>query len=395
MNVYPLSPELRRRWCVASGITDVQILPLRTVRPTGRLGKSSSAELAAANITTLADLALCLPEEILSVGGIGPTTLFDLQSEIADRIESGPLIADLTDEDIARLAIPDTLEHYRTYLPADLSHLMNQAGLTGITDLAKASPVDLMANGFTLKQVRICRRCLECGLERRGLDEHRRAYFQRPLPPGLAEMPVDGSRLMLSWVGDLLVKEGSTTIGTAMTSLPKAVEDRSEPVTPEVLAKAFHIGLAARRLIATLPGGEALYRVPYWDPIAPERPPLFGALTPDEVTFLDQARCDPWEDLTIAQEQAFENGAHHREAGDPPRWIDDASAYGLDTLGFIVDAGLPYLFQAADERKDVLCDMIIAVRRALIDRAQPGLAEAVYGPEHPYLRFVRAFAKAA
>lgn len=71
MNHYPLSPELRRRWCLVPGITPDQVRRLRAAKPAGLFTKPALvAEMAATDVHDLADLALCLPEEVLSLQSV-------------------------------------------------------------------------------------------------------------------------------------------------------------------------------------------------------------------------------------------------------------------------------------------------------------------------------------
>lgn len=393
MNVYPISPELRRRWCLVPGITSDQVATLRGQQPSGVFTKpAAAAEMAAYDINDLADLTLRLPEEILSLPSVQLTTLLNLQAEILERLDTGPLVQDLNETETNTLS---ALRLRGANLRSSVCVRAKALGIETLAELAlKTSPATLLAQGLPLWKVRACRDAITAHLARPTEAEVVRAYAKRPLPPGLAETKVDGSRLMLSWVGYVLLKERCTTIGKTMKSQPtKADLDGWDDW--EFRAKEFHVALAARRLIATIPDGDALYRVPYQHGLTLKRPPLFGILSPEETAFLDQARCDPRQDLSTEQELAFENGPHHPEGYESPAWIDATSNYGLDALGFIADADLPYMFVAAGGHKDVVSDMLIAVRRALLDRTKPGSGEAVYGPEHPYLRFFRTFPKAA
>jgi hypothetical protein len=390
MNVYPLPPKVRRRFCVIPGITGDEVKSLRGVSLLTRA--VIAAELKASNIEDLADLALCLPEEILSLPGVKLATLLNLQDEILERIDAGPLVKNLSEHEetvLARLKLRDA------HLPVGISAKLPAMEITRVVSLARTSPVSLLARGLTLKQVRATRGAITAHLTRPSEAEVARAYAKRPLPPGFAETPIKDSRLMLCWLGDLMLKEGSKTIGQAMKSLPKSAADRDFWHEHEYRPHELHIALAAKRLIATIPGGERLYRVPYQAAVPVKRPPLFGDLSSEEQTFLDQTLCDPRSGLSAEQELAYENGPRHSDAFPAPDWIYAASNYALDPLGFIAEADLPTLFEAAGGRKETVCDMLIAVRRALLDREEPGAGETVYGPAHPYIRFFRTFPKAA
>ena len=392
MNLYTLPPDLRSRWCLVPGITPDQVETLRGQPPSGVFTKLDVVtEMAACDVHDLADLAFRLPEEVLSLPGVKLTTLLNLQAEILERLDTGPLVRNLNATEIATLS---AIKIRGANLPSGVGIRARSLGLDVLATLAATSPVTLLAQGLPLWKVRVCRDAITAHLDRPSGADLVRAYAKRPLPPGLAETKVEGSRLMLSWVGNVLLKERCTTIGKTMRSQPTKVElDDWEDW--EFRAKEFHVALAARRAIATIPDGDALYRVPYQDGIPPQRPLLFGDLTTDEAAFLDQARCDPRDDLSHEQELAYENAPYDPDHHEAPEWIGAAWNYGMDALGFIADADLPYLFEAAGGRKDVVCDMLLAVRRALLDRAQPGSGEAAYGPEHAYLRFFRTFPKAA
>jgi hypothetical protein len=392
MNLYLIPPELRRRWCLVPGITPNQVETLHGQQPSGVFTKPDVvAEMAACDIHDLADLTLRLPEEVFSLPGVKLTMLLNLQAEILERLDTGPLVRNLNEIEITTLS---AIKIRGANLPSGVGIRAKSLGLDVLSTLAATSPVTLLTQNLPLWKVRACRDAITAHLDRPSDADLVRAYAKRPLPPGLTETKVEGSRLMLSWVGYVLLKERCTTIGKMMKSQPtKAELDGWEDW--EFRAKEFHVALAARRVIATIPDGDVLYRVPYQDGIPPKRSLLFGHHTTDEAAFLDQARCNPRDDLSSAQELAYENAPYDPDHHEAPEWIGAAWSYGMDALGFIADADLPYLFEAAGGRKETVCDMLIAVRRALLDRAQPGSGEAAYGPEHAYLRFFRTFPKAA
>ncbi|MBD8906040.1 hypothetical protein [Methylorubrum zatmanii] len=397
MNVYPLPAEFRRSWCLVPGILSDQVIDLTDVPPSGTFTKPALvAEMASSGVHTLADLALCLPEEVLSLPGVKLTTLLNLQAEILERLDTGPLVRDLSKTETEALS---TITLYGLNLPTGVFVRAKALGIETLAGLAMtASPATLLARGLPLWKVRACRETIQAHLDRPSEAEALRVYAKRPLPPGFAEMTIKDSRLMLSWVGNVLVKERCTTFGKALKAVPTLAEIEKDWGNWEVWefrAKAFHLAVAGRRMIAGLPQGDALYRIPYQDGIPPNRPPLFGDLTGDERAFLDRARSNPRDDLSTVQELAYENAPYDPDHHEAPEWIGAAWNYGMDALGFIADADLPYLFEAAGGRKDVVCDMLISVRRALLDHAELGSAEAVYGPEHAYLRFFRTFPKAA
>jgi hypothetical protein len=383
MNVYPLSAELRRRWCLVPGITPDQVLRLRACKPSGSFKKPAlAAEMAVSDIHDLADLALCLPEEILSLPNVQLATLLKLQADLIERLDTGPLITGLTEDETSYLA---TLGLPGAYLPRGTHARLKGLGITTLASLGATSPAILLAQGLTLPQVRSCRRSIEVHLAHPSEKEAARAYRKRPLPPGLGAMGIRSSRLMLGWVGEMALMDGLTTFADLMQDLPTRPEvDVYDGDDGVVRMRQFHIALAAKRLIAAYPDGETQFRIPYQTGIPPRRLPLFGDLTREEHAFLDTVRIT----LDDGREHGCDHDAGAHQDVEIPTWIYAMITYGLDTLSFVTEADLPYLFEAMGQRRDDVCDCLIAVRHALMEHATPGSGDVAYGRRNPsYDRF--------
>lgn len=299
-----------------------------------------------------------------------------------ERLDGGPLIKAVTEDEtsyLAELGLPGA------HLPKGTHARLKGLGITTLAALRASSPAILLAQGLTLPQVRSCRRAIEVHLARPSEKEQARAYRKRPLPPGLGAIGIRTSRLMLGWVGEMALMDGLTTFADIMQDLPTRPEvslyDGDDGV---VRMRQFHIALAAKRLIAAYADGEAQFRIPYQTGIPPRRQPLFGDLTREEYAHLDTVRIK----LHDGQGNECDQDAGAYQDPEIPRWIYAMITYGLDTLSFVTEADLPYLFEAMGQRRDDVCDCLIAVRHALMEHATPGSGDVAYGRRNPsYARF--------
>jgi len=172
------------------------------------------------------------------------------------------------------------------------------------------------------------------------------------------------SRLARTTLGRRLEAEGRTSFADILPLLPTrpATRDGHYPLAT-LRALQFHIALEARRRIADMPDGETLYRVPYQGGRVGALPPIFGDIAICGRLYLSSVPTLPPAPL-----------------GTPaPAWAKNLVAYGLETLGDVADADLPYLFEVAQGRKDDVCQILITVHRTMLEQQQRGSGVAAFG----------------
>lgn len=362
MKLYAVPPDLREIWGMMPGLDEDQILRLRRHKPTGVFGTPAvRTALAAHDVHDLADLAHTLPEELLTVRSVDLRALIKLVTQIACVLHTGPLVPDLDDDDTEHLRGIATRS---ADLPREVPERLIEIGVDTLDALARTSPTALSDQGITPAQMRACRRAIRAQINRRLMPSPAQAYARRPLPPGLATLPLAHSRLGRTGLGRRLKAEGLSTFAQILPMLPArpATWDGHRPLAT-LRALQFHIAREARHRIADLAGGDSLYRVPYQGGMPRVLPPLFGDIAICGSAFLSSVP-------TVQRSPAPRTPA--------PAWADNLVAYGLETLGDVADADLPYLFEVAQGRKDDVCQMLILVHRTMMEQAQRGSGVAAF-----------------
>lgn len=315
MKLYAIPPDIREIWGVMPGLDEDQILRLRRHKPTGVFAiPPVRAAMVAHEIHDLADLAHTLPEELLSLPGVGLCAFVKLLTQIACVLYTGPLVPDLDEDDGAYLSRITTRS---AELPRTVPERLVGIGVETLDALARTSPAMLIDQAITPSQMRACGRAIRRQLNRRLGPSPAQAYARRPLPPGLSTLPVAHSRLARTTLGRRLEAEGRTSFAQILPLLPTrpATHDAHYPLAT-VRALQFHIALEARRRIADLPDGETLYQVPYQGGRIGALPPLFGDIALCSRLFLSSVST-----LSPAS------------IGTPvPGWAKTLVAYGLETV---------------------------------------------------------------
>jgi hypothetical protein len=350
-----------RKWSLMSDLDSKTVDRLVGMAPRGAFGRADTrAAMAARGWTDLADLARAMPDEVLALPNINLASLFALQRDIRSRVSDAPLVTALTPAEIDHL---EGVPLHGAGLVQGSGRRLSAIGVITLADLARTSEAKLDAAGLSKVQIDGCETCILEHLDRPEWPRQRRrkramqlipydpGYDQRPLPPGLAEIPIRQTRLGLSWLSRSAEASGYRTLGDLIATLPDRHHEPSRVWEPEPQrGLQYQIARVARAIIADIPDGDQRYRVPFlWQPAA-EPDPLFWGLTDDGIAYLDTIRPDRralgWDDLPPSRQRILYD-------------------HGLDTLGLVADADLAFLFEILHD-KAAVCQTIQDIRGELI-----------------------------
>lgn len=350
-----------RNWSLMPDCDAAALTRLVGMSPRAAFGKADVRDaMAARGWTDLADLAHAMPDEILALPKINFASLVALRRDIRSRINDEPLVSGVTPAEFRHLARSPLRG---AGLAQGCCGRLEPLGILTLADLARVSEARLDAAGLSKVQIDSCESCLIDHLERSEWPRQRRrkrgvcwapyepGYDERPLPPGLHETPIRQTRLGASKLAEAAEAGGLITLGDLITTLPDRHHKPSGLWKPEqVRGLQFHIARQARAMIAGIPGGDDLYRVPFLFRPVPEPDPLFWDLTDDDIAYLDtiapDRRAPEWDDLPASRQRILFD-------------------HGLDTLGLVAETDLAFLFEILRD-KVLVCETIQDIRRELI-----------------------------
>lgn len=359
MPLYDVPIALRIGWSIFPDLAEAHLQRLRRHPLPGFFGSPEVQPLLASwGIHTLGDLARLLPEEVLSLPGATPDALHEIAVCVAYIVTETTIGETFTSDDLQSL---DRIDIGDAEFTQGTLVILSAAGIRTLGDIARTSHVTLDTLGLSVNEQRDCILAFLEHLPTPSAVTPDGAYEERPLPEGFEARPFAQDDLGRSWLGSRLIAEGLTTYGDVLRFLadPRTLNSRVYSVPVRSGIQHF-VALQAGTSYPGLASDARPARVPFRD-----EGYVAQRLIPRGLS---------------AMEDGHLTGVRLARQGRFPWWAKDLYRHGIDTLSLLARADLAFLWDAAKGDATRVCEMIVAVRRALMEYHTAGSSLAVYGP---------------